>query len=199
MSTYFPLFVNINPSSALPPLTIVAFAFCCLNHRYHGRIIPATPIDILSHPTPPAGTVYPYHLHYSHGDDTILAPTPAETRSPRPGCTCRPQWVYTPPSLLVPTPSLLLLQRYRQLTLVTTTHSYDKLLKPDLEIILNDHLRTHASQLQNDARLSSYYKTLRRADSPVKRESGGGLEVEGRKVKSRRQTLKAREELEGMS
>lgn len=83
-----------------------------------------------------------------------------------------------------------------------TRDSYDGLLKTDLEVALDDFLRTNQISLQNDPQLSGFYKRL---GSPVKRESGGATTtslVETVKksglsgTKQRRQTLKAREELE---
>ncbi|KAL8688221.1 MAG: hypothetical protein Q9218_005811, partial [Villophora microphyllina] len=80
--------------------------------------------------------------------------------------------------------------------------NYDKLLKPDLELALNDHLRTNKTRLENDRLASGFYKRL---ESPMKREreSGGAVSAaatsvveEVKKPKQRRQTLKAREELE---
>ncbi|KAL9009434.1 MAG: hypothetical protein Q9173_005536 [Seirophora scorigena] len=79
---------------------------------------------------------------------------------------------------------------------------YDGLLKSDLEVALDDFLRTNQTSLQNDPQLSGFYKRL---GSPVKRESGGATTtslVETVKkaglsgTKQRRQTLKAREDLE---
>ncbi|KAL8779335.1 MAG: hypothetical protein Q9203_002831, partial [Teloschistes exilis] len=80
--------------------------------------------------------------------------------------------------------------------------NYDKLLKMDLEQALNDHLRTNKTRLEKDPITTGFYKRL---DSPVKRErdSGGHVSAaatsvvaEVKKPKQRRQTLKAREELE---
>ncbi|KAI4248553.1 MAG: hypothetical protein LQ352_005919, partial [Teloschistes flavicans] len=80
--------------------------------------------------------------------------------------------------------------------------NYDKLLKLDLEEALNDHLRKNQTRLEKDPMASGFYKRL---DSPVKRErdSGGHVSAaatstvaEVKKTKQRRQTLKAREELE---
>ncbi|KAL8960752.1 MAG: hypothetical protein Q9193_002598 [Seirophora villosa] len=79
---------------------------------------------------------------------------------------------------------------------------YDGLLKTDLEVALDDFLRANQTSLQNDPQLSGFYKRL---GSPVKRESGGATTsslVETVKkpglsgTKQRRQTLKAREDLE---
>lgn len=75
--------------------------------------------------------------------------------------------------------------------------SYDSLLKTELEVALDDFLRTYQSSLQSDPQLSGFYKRL---GSPVKRESGGATSTsaveEAKKPKQRRQTLKAREDLE---
>ncbi|KAL9581404.1 MAG: hypothetical protein Q9212_003918 [Teloschistes hypoglaucus] len=81
--------------------------------------------------------------------------------------------------------------------------NYDKLLKLDLEEALNKHLRTNQTRLEKDPTISGFYKRL---DTPVKREreSGGHVSAAGatsvvqevKKPKQRRQTLKAREELE---
>lgn len=75
--------------------------------------------------------------------------------------------------------------------------SYDTLLKTELEVALDEFLRTNQISLQNDPQLSGFYK---RINSPVKRESGGGtatsLVEEVKKPKQRRQTLKAREDLD---
>ncbi|KAL9028101.1 MAG: hypothetical protein Q9196_003484, partial [Gyalolechia fulgens] len=74
---------------------------------------------------------------------------------------------------------------------------FDNLLKTDLEIAVDDYLRTNQSRLQNDPQVSGFYK---RIGSPVKRESGGAIATsvveEVKKPKQRRQTLKAREELD---
>lgn len=74
--------------------------------------------------------------------------------------------------------------------------SYDKLLKTELEVALDDHLRTNKTRLQNDPLTSGFYKHQRR-ESPVKRESAATTAVdEVKKPKQRRPTLKAREDLE---
>ncbi|KAI4254324.1 MAG: hypothetical protein L6R42_007241 [Xanthoria sp. 1 TBL-2021] len=70
---------------------------------------------------------------------------------------------------------------------------YDNLLKPDLEIALDDYLRKNQTRLQSDPALSSFYKRL---ESPVKRERGSGVGAtsaaaeEAKKPKQRRQTIK---------
>lgn len=73
--------------------------------------------------------------------------------------------------------------------------SYETLLKSDLEVALEEHLRANESRLSKDPTLQPFYRRI--AASPVKRESAGAL-VSGddvKKPKLRRQT-KAREELE---
>ncbi|KAL8948019.1 MAG: hypothetical protein Q9222_005761 [Ikaeria aurantiellina] len=75
--------------------------------------------------------------------------------------------------------------------------NYDTMLKNELEVALDDFLRTNQSQLQNDPSLSAFYKRL---GTPVKRESGGvpastSVIEDVKKPKQRRQTIKAREEL----
>ncbi|KAL8897447.1 MAG: hypothetical protein Q9192_002569 [Flavoplaca navasiana] len=80
---------------------------------------------------------------------------------------------------------------------------YDNLLKPDLELALDDYLRKNQTRLQSDPALSHFYKRLE--NSPAKREksdgSGGGVAAssaarEEIKKPKRRQTIKAREDLE---
>ncbi|KAI4206669.1 MAG: hypothetical protein LQ346_000961 [Caloplaca aetnensis] len=75
--------------------------------------------------------------------------------------------------------------------------SFDNLLKPELESMLDDFLRTNQSSWKGDPQLSDYYKRL---GSPLKRESGNATSTSlmdtVKKPKSRRQTLKARDDLE---
>ncbi|KAL8993826.1 MAG: hypothetical protein Q9169_006054 [Polycauliona sp. 2 TL-2023] len=80
---------------------------------------------------------------------------------------------------------------------------YDNLLKPDLEVALDDYLRKNQSRLQSDPTLANFYKRL---ETPGKRDrssgSGAGagaasaLQEEIKKPKQRRQTIKAREEID---
>ncbi|KAL9598413.1 MAG: hypothetical protein Q9219_004503 [cf. Caloplaca sp. 3 TL-2023] len=75
---------------------------------------------------------------------------------------------------------------------------FDNLLKTDLEVALDEYLRANQPRLQDDPQLSGFY---RRITSPVKRESGGVINItsaaeEVKKPKQRRQTIKAREELD---
>ncbi|KAL8675452.1 MAG: hypothetical protein Q9168_000153 [Polycauliona sp. 1 TL-2023] len=104
------------------------------------------------------------------------------------------------------------LQRQRKPDLQTlASHvgmkQYENLLKPELEVALDDYLRKNQNRLQSDPALSSFYKRL---ESPVKRERSSGNSVGGvgaasavqeevKKPKQRRQTIKAREELEQTS
>ncbi|KAI4245244.1 MAG: hypothetical protein L6R40_002601 [Gallowayella cf. fulva] len=76
--------------------------------------------------------------------------------------------------------------------------NYDNLLKIELEVALDAYLRENQTRLQSDPACSGFYKRL---DSPFKRERGGGtvstsVVEEVKKPKQRRQTLKAREDLE---
>ncbi|KAI4271047.1 MAG: hypothetical protein LQ337_006283, partial [Flavoplaca oasis] len=80
---------------------------------------------------------------------------------------------------------------------------YDNLLKPDLEVALDDYLRKNQTRLHSDPALSPFYKRLE--NTPAKREksngSAGGVgassaAAEETKKPKRRQTIKAREELE---
>ncbi|KAL8718008.1 MAG: hypothetical protein Q9225_004810 [Loekoesia sp. 1 TL-2023] len=74
---------------------------------------------------------------------------------------------------------------------------FDNLLKTELEVAVDNYLRANQTRLQNDLQLSGFYK---RIGSPIKRESGGvttsSAAEEVKKPKQRRQTLKAREELD---
>ncbi|KAL8802313.1 MAG: hypothetical protein Q9182_003891 [Xanthomendoza sp. 2 TL-2023] len=76
--------------------------------------------------------------------------------------------------------------------------NFDNLLKPELETALDDYLRTNQPRLHTDPALSGFYKRL---ESPVKREKGAGpattsVVEEVKRPKQRRQTFKAREDLE---
>lgn len=63
--------------------------------------------------------------------------------------------------------------------------------------MLDDFLRKNQSNLKGDPQLSDYYKRL---GSPLKRESGNAMSSSlmdtVKKPKSRRQTLKSRDDLE---
>ncbi|KAI4216049.1 MAG: hypothetical protein LQ351_001545 [Letrouitia transgressa] len=83
----------------------------------------------------------------------------------------------------------------------TGMKDYADLLKPDLEVRLDNHLRANQTTFGKDPQLSGFYKRM--VASPVKRDAGLTTALaltsgdEGvKKPKQRRQTLKAREELE---
>lgn len=79
-------------------------------------------------------------------------------------------------------------------------YSYENLLKPDLEVALEEHMRVYQNQLSNDSSLEPFYKRI--ATSPVKRETSNAITSSAitsgedvKKPRARRQT-KAREEIE---
>lgn len=71
--------------------------------------------------------------------------------------------------------------------------------KNDLETALEQHLRTNASKYAGDQNLAPFYQGVDPA-SPVKHKAGkavsGGMKEEEKKPRARRQTIKAREELD---
>jgi hypothetical protein len=73
--------------------------------------------------------------------------------------------------------------------------SYEGLLKSDLEVALEEHLRANETRLSKDPVLEPFYRRI--ATSPIKRESGVTFTFgdEVKKTRSRRQT-RAKEELE---
>lgn len=73
--------------------------------------------------------------------------------------------------------------------------SYESLLKSDLEVALEEHLRANEASLNKDPVLEPFYRRI--AVSPIKRESAGVLTSgdDQKKPRVRRQT-KAREEFE---
>ena len=79
--------------------------------------------------------------------------------------------------------------------LTVSLHSYENLLKPDLEVALEEYMRVNHTKLANDPSLEPFFKRI--AASPIKRESVSAI-ISGdevRKPRVRRQT-KAREEIE---
>ena len=86
--------------------------------------------------------------------------------------------------------------KYKHLT-VHLLYSYDNLLKTDLEVALEEHLRANSTKYAQDPKLEPYYR--RQAIlSPVKRETGSTLitsENENKRPqRARRQTRGARED-----
>lgn len=79
--------------------------------------------------------------------------------------------------------------------LTFSPHSYENLLKPDLEVALEEYMRVNQTKLASDPSLEPFFKRI--AASPVKRESVSAITSgdEVRKPRVRRQT-KAREEIE---
>ena len=74
-------------------------------------------------------------------------------------------------------------------------YSYENLLKSDLEVALEEHLRANEASLKKDPILEPFYRRI--AASPIKRENTGTVTSgeEYKKPRVRRQT-KAREEIE---
>ena len=81
--------------------------------------------------------------------------------------------------------------------------SYDALLKTDLEIALDQHLRKNQSKLSGDPKLEGFYK---RIGSPVKRDTNSGAgagaitsgdEKEKPKARPRKSILKPKESEDG--
>ena len=71
--------------------------------------------------------------------------------------------------------------------------------KNDLETALEQHLRTNASLYASDQTLAPFYQGVDPA-SPVKHKGGkavsGGMNAEEKKPRARRQTIKAKEDLD---
>ena len=80
---------------------------------------------------------------------------------------------------------------------VLFTRSYDNLLKTDLEVALEEHLRANSTKYAQDPKLEPYYRR-QAVLSPVKRETGSTLitsENENKRPqRARRQTRGARED-----
>lgn len=81
--------------------------------------------------------------------------------------------------------------------MASTLRSYDHLLKSDLEVALEEHLRANAARYAQDPRLEPYYRR-QAVLSPAKRETGSTLITSGddnkRPQRARRQTRGARED-----
>ena len=69
--------------------------------------------------------------------------------------------------------------------------------KTELELAVEDFLRSNASRYENDATTAPFYQGVDPA-SPVKHKggkvTGGGMKEEEKKPRQRRQTLRAKEE-----
>ncbi|KAL9125729.1 MAG: hypothetical protein Q9217_005111 [Psora testacea] len=78
--------------------------------------------------------------------------------------------------------------------------NYEKMRKSELEVAIEDYLRSNASRYENDPTTAPFYQGVDPA-SPVKHKGGkaiaGGMKEEEKKPRPRRQTLKAKNELEG--
>ena len=73
--------------------------------------------------------------------------------------------------------------------------SYTDVLKPELEVRLDDYLRANQTTWSKDPQLSGFYRRM--VNSPIKREGQtGSTAVVLAPGKQRRQTIKAREDLE---
>ncbi|KAG8526586.1 uncharacterized protein KY384_008787 [Bacidia gigantensis] len=78
--------------------------------------------------------------------------------------------------------------------------SYERMKKSELEVALEDHLRTHQSSYASNPSTAAFYQGVDPA-SPVKHRGGkavsGGKAEDEKKPRQRRQTMKAKEEAEG--
>ncbi|KAL8741285.1 MAG: hypothetical protein Q9190_006096 [Brigantiaea leucoxantha] len=75
---------------------------------------------------------------------------------------------------------------------------YTDVLKPELEVRLDDYLRANQTTWSKDPQLSGFYRRM--VNSPIKREGQtGSTAVVLAPGKQRRQTIKAREDLEQLS
>ena len=63
-------------------------------------------------------------------------------------------------------------------THLTSVLSYENLLKTDLEVALEEHLRANQSSLSKNPQLEPYYRKIG-AGSPVKRETSSALVATG--------------------
>lgn len=122
-----------------------------------------------------------------------------------------------PPPSPFPSPfSLLHEKKKRKKTIIADklrvpAHSVERYKKIDLEVALEEHLRANGSKLAGDARVAPFFYTVDPL-SPVKQDpaTGSGRSTgqqqqqqqaavgeREKKPRARRQTIKAREELEG--
>ena len=72
--------------------------------------------------------------------------------------------------------------------------------KIDLEVALEEHLRANSSKLSSDSKVAPFFYTVDPL-SPVKQDPATGTVQTAereKKPRARRQTIKAREELEGV-
>lgn len=76
-------------------------------------------------------------------------------------------------------------------------NSVERYKKTDLEVALEEHLRANSSRLSADSRVAPFFYTVDPL-SPVKQDAATGtVQTVEKKPRARRQTIKAREELEG--
>ena len=78
-------------------------------------------------------------------------------------------------------------------------HSVERYKKIDLEVALEEHLRANSTKLSSDSKVAPFFSTVDPL-SPVKQNPLTGTVQTAEKEKrprARRQTLKAREELDG--
>ena len=72
--------------------------------------------------------------------------------------------------------------------------------KNELEVAVEEHLRSNSSKYEKDPATALFYQGVDPA-SPVKHKGGkaiaGGMKEEEKKPRARRQTIKARDEVEG--
>ena len=100
------------------------------------------------------------------------------------------------PSPLLPFLSQLYYTSH-SLTLHIATNSVERYKKIDLEVALEEHLRANSSKLASDSKVAPFFYTVDPL-SPVKQDPATGtVQTTEKKPRARRQTIKAREELDG--
>lgn len=83
------------------------------------------------------------------------------------------------------------------LTLHIATNSVERYKKIDLEVALEEYLRANSSKLASDSKVAPFFYTVDPL-SPVKQDPATGtVQTTEKKPRARRQTIKAREELDG--